>query len=51
MARALRLQCPGSRYQVTARGNHRAEIFWNEFAKRHGDTPRFDWADALDGCV
>ena len=27
MARALRIQCPGGRYHVTARGNERREIF------------------------
>jgi hypothetical protein len=35
MARALRIQCPGGRYRVTARGNERRKIFWG-----HGDWGR-----------
>lgn len=30
MARALRIQCPGGRYHVTARGNERRDIFWDD---------------------
>jgi REP element-mobilizing transposase RayT len=40
MARALRIQCPGGRYHVTARGNARGEIFWD-------DTDRFRFLELL----
>ena len=40
MARALRIQCPGGRYHVTARGNERREIFWD-------DTDRFHFLELL----
>ena len=40
MARALRIQCPGDRYHVTARGNARGEIFWD-------DTDRFRFLELL----
>jgi REP element-mobilizing transposase RayT len=40
MARALRIQSAGGRYHVTARGNQRAEIFWD-------DTDRFRLLELL----
>jgi REP element-mobilizing transposase RayT len=40
MARALRFQCPGGRYHVTARGNERKEIFWD-------DSDRFRFLEVL----
>ena len=35
MARALRIQCPGGRYHVTARGNERGKIFWDDIDRFH----------------
>ena len=35
MARALRIQCPGGRYHVTARGNERGKIFWDDVDRFH----------------
>ena len=40
MARALRILCPGGRYHITARGNERREIFWD-------DTDRFHFLELL----
>jgi REP element-mobilizing transposase RayT len=35
MARPLRLEHPGGRYHVTARGNERREIFWDDTDRFH----------------
>lgn len=35
MARALRIQCPDGRYHVTARGNERREIYWDDADRFH----------------
>src|SRR2546428_13595204 len=40
MARALRIEIPGGRYHLTARGNERKDIFW-------GDTDRFHLLELL----
>jgi putative transposase len=40
MARALRIERPGGRYHVTARGNERKEIF-------RDDTDRFHFLESL----
>lgn len=40
MTRALRIQCAGGRYHVTARGNDRKQIFWD-------DTDRFHFLELL----
>src|SRR5438105_12855165 len=35
MARALRIEIPGGRYHLTARGNERKDVFWDDTDRFH----------------